>query len=130
MNGQYYVYIYKMPRSREVIYIGKGKNGRALVHWLTGTTNNAFGQILKKLYDKNLKPIISIINMKDEETAFVTEAQLIHHYGCSDIGVGPLCNSTPYVGRERTTPYMGKVWPGIKNVDINAEWRRKFTGLS
>src|ERR1700730_9579439 len=107
---KYYVYLYKDPRSRQPIYIGKGSGGRAVSHWINGTQNNRLGKILKELQNINMKPIISVIFKESENEALRFEALLIYKFGNTDIGTGCLCNRTPNID---DGPYFGQVWRGI-----------------
>jgi hypothetical protein len=97
--GKFYVYVYRDPRPKKkgvVFYVGKGKDSRADVHWKKGNGSNPFfSNVLNKIRELNLEPIIEIIAWFDEEDeAFSLEKALIARYGRRDNRTGCLVNLT------------------------------------
>lgn len=95
---KFYVYIYRDPRPNKnycPIYVGKGINKRAKIHWYCGSDNRIFARILDKLKHLDLKPIIEIVAwFDDENAAFDLERELIALIGRRDQKKGPLANMT------------------------------------
>ena len=95
----FYVYVYRDPRprkSRQPVYVGKGKNKRAWDHWLRGNTKNkGFNNWLTHLRRLAMEPIIEIVErFPDEAAAHTKECELIALFGRKDTNAGPLFNRT------------------------------------
>lgn len=91
----YYVYIYRDPRDGNPIYVGLGKGKRAFKHWKKKANNIFFQNVLNKIRDLGLSPLIEFaaIELSFEEAAKM-ERELIALYGRRDLGLGCLCNLT------------------------------------
>src|ERR1035437_3359213 len=114
----YYCYVYLDPRypgkydyvlpSGKVVrfkyrpfYVGKGKNGRSLIHIREAEKHpkpvrwDLKGNILRKLFRHNLAPIITITHTRESESlALAFEVDLIAGIGRRDKNEGPLANRT------------------------------------
>ncbi|MGW2339089.1 GIY-YIG nuclease family protein [Streptomyces sp. NPDC001661] len=75
-SGEYYVYIYRDPRNRQVRYIGKGVGARVEKH-LKGSHNDQFSEWLAALEGKGLAPLVEHFPCTDEDQAYAVEAALI-----------------------------------------------------
>ena len=85
----------------EPVYVGKGKNKRYLEHlvYLEKHTNLHFKYKLKKILNEgftkqDIENHILNIPCNSEQEAFDLEIKLIKEIGRSDLGLGPLVNST------------------------------------
>lgn len=90
-HGEFYVYTWHRPDKDEIFYVGKGKGARA---GNTYKRNSHFKNILRKLADLGLKPIVSrVADGLTEAEAFELEIELIAKYKRVGDG-GTLCNMT------------------------------------
>jgi hypothetical protein len=87
----FYTYIYFDPRANEPFYVGNGKDDRFKIN---RHSNKQFLGRINKLKVQNIKPIIEILNTKDEFSAFWLERCFIAAYGRKDQAKGPLFNHT------------------------------------
>lgn len=79
---KYYVYIYMDPDTKEIFYIGKGKNNRVFSH-LFDTTENEKTKKIKQIRERGKEPDIEVLihGLEDEETALKVEAAVIDLIG-------------------------------------------------
>ena len=88
MNN-FYVYVYKDPKTLQPFYIGKGSNYRAYVHLRTKnwkspqtTTNPFFFFKIKSIMQTNERPVIEkLFENLSEQEAYQKENELIIFYG-------------------------------------------------
>lgn len=88
---QFYVYMYKDPKTNEVVYIGKGQKKRA---WSHLKSTSRLGWMLQKRIREGYDPQPIISNCADEQHALNMEKFWIYFYGREDQGTGTLFNLT------------------------------------
>ena len=94
MSEAFYCYTYFDPSRGELIYVGKGKGGRATSH-LKSRANTPFVSRLKHMKTNGVAPEISYLCKDvDEELAILCEEEAISKYGRKDLGKGALLNLT------------------------------------
>ena len=88
---KFYTYLYRDPKDGTPIYVGKGKDARALCHFgLKTRLSNVLRKRKKEGY-----VCVPIINYEvDEATALEMEKFWIDFYGRADLGKGTLFNLT------------------------------------
>src|SRR2546423_673887 len=93
IKNNYYVYEIIDPRTSFIIYVGKGKGKRYLVHekivvYGRKDINPKLGNKLRKILSENLSPIyIFVKEHMSEDEAYILEQQLT-----VEIGLDNLCN--------------------------------------
>jgi hypothetical protein len=121
--SNYYVYSYSVPGEDHPFYIGKGKDGRWLVHLkpckLSKRTH--FYCQLKNLLSTGAAPIVKkVLDNLTEQQAFDLEKFLIKFYGRLDLGTGCLCNHTDggegAAGYKHTPAALEKMAAAAKNI--------------
>ena len=89
---EFYVYVYlnlSVP-----FYVGKGRGKRSHKHLYGHSSNVYVHNKIKNILKSGYKPIIQIINVRNETEAFELEKFLISEIGRIDLGLGSLCNHT------------------------------------
>lgn len=91
---EYYVYIYREPRTCQPIYVGLGRGKRAIKH-LTKANNPYFQNVINQIRAAGLQPVVQISSgwLSLEEASFF-EMAFIKQFGRRDNGTGCLCNLT------------------------------------
>lgn len=127
--NKFYVYQYRDPRNNEVIYIGKGRGGRAYNH-LTRCSNRILRNKIQHMRELKLEPIIEfILQDVDESFALFTERLYIAKYGRIDLGTGTLCNFTDGGDgiRNPSEEHRKRIGEAAKNRIISDETRKKLS---
>jgi hypothetical protein len=85
---KYYVYIYSHPKTKEIFYIGKGKENRVFAH-LEEQKESEKVRYINELKKNGLEPKIEILihGLEDEKIALRVESSIIDL-----IGIGKLTN--------------------------------------
>ena len=83
---KYYVYLYAHPTTKEIFYVGKGKDNRVFAH-LEDTGDNRKVQYIKELKQQGLSPHIEVLihGLEDEKTALRVEASVIDLIGIEQL---------------------------------------------
>lgn len=82
----FYVYLYVDPVDNSVFYVGKGKNGRALVH-LKADERQVIAKRIQKIRAGGMEPRIEILahGLSNEKTALKVEAAAIDLLGMENL---------------------------------------------
>jgi len=89
---QFYTYIWTDPKTNTPIYVGKGKEDRAISHL---KAKSRLGSTLRKRLREGYAVEPRIVLATDEDDAFEMETCLIALIGREDLGQGTLFNLTP-----------------------------------
>jgi hypothetical protein len=90
-QNQFYVYIYKDPKTNTPVYVGKGQGKRAWDHF---KSHRHLGCFLRKRQKEGEYILPRVFPMQDERSALDMEKYLVVHYGRKDLGTGSLFNLT------------------------------------
>lgn len=90
---EFYVYIWRDPKNRTPIYVGKGHKHRCWDH-IEINSSAHYARILKKRHRNGYVCLPQIIWCESENLALELEVFLIAEIGRKDLGKGPLLNRT------------------------------------
>lgn len=88
---QFFVYLYKDPKTNNIVYVGKGKGKRANCH---KSLKTRLGSLIRKRIKEGFVIEPQVFIQTDEATAFAMEQALISWYGREDLDTGTLFNLT------------------------------------